>query len=40
VKGTSKEASKFPVSPELIGLFVFVVIGSAVFQLIQSVWSG
>jgi hypothetical protein len=29
VKGTSKEGSKYPVSPELIGLFVFVVIGSA-----------
>merc|ERR1712116_100861 len=33
-----KENDKYPVSPELIALFVFVVIGSAVFQIIQSVW--
>ena len=38
VKGTSKDTDKYPVSPELIALFVFVVIGSAVFQIIQSVW--
>merc|ERR1712203_763922 len=38
VKGTSKDNDKYPVSPELIALFVFVVIGSAVFQIIQSVW--
>merc|ERR1711935_921623 len=38
VKGSSKEGDKYPVSPELIALFVFVVIGSAVFQIIQSVW--
>merc|ERR1711971_639690 len=31
VKGTSKDSDKYPVSPELIALFVFVVIGSAVF---------
>merc|ERR1712210_428284 len=29
VKGTSKDTDKYPVSPELIALFVFVVIGSA-----------
>merc|ERR1712112_246803 len=29
VKGTSKDDNKYPVSPELIALFVFVVIGSA-----------
>merc|ERR1712112_371737 len=38
VKGTSKSDDKYPVSPELIALFVFVVIGSAIFQIIQSVW--
>lgn len=38
VKGSSKDETKYPVSPELIALFVFVVIGSAVFQIIQSVW--
>merc|ERR1712179_700594 len=36
VKGTSKDTDKYPVSPELIALFVFVVIGSAVFQIIQN----
>merc|ERR1711993_145255 len=35
---TSKTDDKYPVSPELIALFVFVVIGSAVFQIIQAVW--
>merc|ERR1712130_1071648 len=36
----SKTDEKYPVSPELIALFVFVVIGSAVFQIIQAVWVG
>merc|ERR1712112_112804 len=35
VKGTSKSDDKYPVSPELIALFVFVVIGSAVFHILQ-----
>merc|ERR1712079_214762 len=38
VQKTSKTDDKYPVSPELIALFVFVVIGSAVFQIIQSIW--
>jgi len=38
VKKTSKTDDGYPVSPELIALFVFVVIGSAIFQIIQSVW--
>jgi len=37
---SSKTDEKYPVSPELIALFVFVVIGSAVFQIIQAVWVG
>ncbi|ESO88695.1 hypothetical protein LOTGIDRAFT_193286 [Lottia gigantea] len=28
---------KYPVGPWLLGLFVFVVCGSAVFQIIQSI---
>jgi len=40
VSKTSKKDEGYPVSPELIALFVFVVIGSAVFQIIQSVWMG
>merc|ERR1712227_89418 len=38
VTKTSKTDEKYPVSPELIALFVFVVIGSAVFQIIQCGW--
>merc|ERR1712029_110073 len=40
VTKTSKTDEKYPASPELIALFVFVVIGSAVFQIIQAVWVG
>ena len=39
VTKSSKSEAKYPVSPELIALFVFVVIGSAVFQIVQSVWT-
>ena len=31
------DESKAPVGPWLLGLFIFVVCGSAVFQLIQSI---
>ncbi|PRD27103.1 UNVERIFIED_CONTAM: Serp2 [Trichonephila clavipes] len=31
---------KYPVGPWLLGLFIFVVCGSAVFQLIQSIRFG
>jgi len=31
------EETKSPVGPWLLGLFIFVVCGSAVFQLIQSI---
>ena len=36
-KGSKKE-DQYPVSPELIALFIFVVVGSAVFQIVQSIW--
>jgi len=39
VSKSSKKDDNYPVSPELIALFVFVVIGSAFFQIIQSIWS-
>jgi hypothetical protein len=38
VSKTSKKEEQYPVSPELIALFIFVVIGSAVFQIVQSIW--
>jgi hypothetical protein len=41
VSTTNKnDESKSPVGPWLLGLFVFVVCGSAVFQLIQSIRMG
>jgi len=41
VPKTSKaDESKAPVGPWLLGLFLFVVCGSAVFQIIQSIRMG
>jgi len=38
VPKTLKQAEeKLPVGPWLLGLFIFVVCGSAVFQIIQSI---
>ncbi|XP_032827718.1 stress-associated endoplasmic reticulum protein 2-like [Petromyzon marinus] len=39
-KSSKAQEERLPVSPALIALFVFVVCGSAVFQIIQSVRSG
>jgi hypothetical protein len=36
-KSGKQVESKTPVGPWLLALFVFVVIGSAVFQIIQSI---
>jgi len=36
-KTTKQVESKTPVGPWLLALFVFVVVGSAVFQIIQSI---
>ncbi|QQP40758.1 Stressassociated endoplasmic reticulum protein 2like [Caligus rogercresseyi] len=38
VSKSSKKENPYPVSAELLALFLFVVVGSAVFQIIQSVW--
>ena len=35
VSKSSKKEDNYPVSPELLALFIFVVIGSAVFQIVQ-----
>ena len=41
VPKTSKaQEEKYAVGPWLLGLFIFVVCGSAVFQLIQSIRFG
>jgi len=39
-KGARSPDEKYPVAPWLMGLFVFVVCGSAVFQIIQSIRMG
>lgn len=36
-KGTKVEQEKYTVGPWLLGLFLFVVCGSAIFQIIQSI---
>jgi len=36
-KGAKVEQEKYPVGPWLLGLFLFVVCGSAIFQIIQSI---
>jgi len=39
-KSTRQNEEKYPVAPWLMGLFLFVVCGSAVFQIIQSIRMG
>jgi len=39
-KSTRQAEEKYPVAPWLMGLFLFVVCGSAVFQIIQSIRMG
>lgn len=39
-KSTRAADEKYPVAPWLMGLFLFVVCGSAVFQIIQSIRMG
>ncbi|KAK9120109.1 hypothetical protein Scep_018202 [Stephania cephalantha] len=36
----SKKGSDYPVGPILLGFFVFVVVGSSIFQIIRSATSG
>ncbi|XP_067668926.1 stress-associated endoplasmic reticulum protein 2-like [Haliotis asinina] len=36
-KSLKPTEEKYPVGPWLLGLFIFVVCGSAVFQIIQSI---
>ncbi|CAD6193767.1 unnamed protein product [Caenorhabditis auriculariae] len=35
-KSLKPSEDKYPVAPWLIGLFVFVVVGSAIFEIIRS----
>ncbi|XP_022887600.1 stress-associated endoplasmic reticulum protein 2-like [Olea europaea var. sylvestris] len=36
----TKKGNKYPVGPILIGFFIFVVIGSSLFQIIRTATSG
>jgi len=36
-KTLKSDEEKYPVGPWLLGLFIFVVCGSAIFQIIQSI---
>ncbi|XP_039059836.1 uncharacterized protein LOC120203715 [Hibiscus syriacus] len=37
---TTKKGNDYPVGPVLLGFFVFVVIGSSLFQIIRTATSG
>ncbi|KAL5574911.1 hypothetical protein UlMin_017557 [Ulmus minor] len=37
---SSKKGFKYPVGPIIIGFFVFVVVGSSLFQIIRTATSG
>ncbi|XP_039006751.1 stress-associated endoplasmic reticulum protein 2-like [Hibiscus syriacus] len=37
---TTKKGKDYPVGPVLIGFFIFVVIGSSLFQIIRTATSG
>lgn len=38
-KGSKSSAEKYTVGPWILGLFLFLVCGSAIFQIVQIVWS-
>eukprot|EP00051_Salpingoeca_urceolata_P006718 m.88949 g.88949 ORF g.88949 m.88949 type:complete len:69 (-) comp14959_c1_seq1:166-372(-) len=39
-KSTVKAEEKYPVGPLMLGFFIFVVCGSALFSILQSVRTG
>ncbi|KJE89932.1 hypothetical protein CAOG_01332 [Capsaspora owczarzaki ATCC 30864] len=39
VKPTTRQDDKYPVGPAVLALFIFVVCGSAIFQIFQTVRS-
>lgn len=38
-KSSKNNAEKYPVEPWILALFLFLVCGSAIFQIVQIVWS-
>ncbi|CAI0627335.1 unnamed protein product [Linum tenue] len=39
-EATAKKGKDYPVGPFLLGFFIFVVIGSSLFQIIRTATSG
>ncbi|CAK9183182.1 unnamed protein product [Ilex paraguariensis] len=37
---TTKKGNSYPVGPVMLGFFIFVVIGSSLFQIIRTATSG
>ncbi|GAA0143338.1 chaperone [Lithospermum erythrorhizon] len=37
---TAKKGNNYPVGPTLLGFFIFVVIGSSLFQIIRTATTG
>ncbi|CAD5174366.1 uncharacterized protein LOC135636290 [Musa acuminata AAA Group] len=37
---TAKKGDNYPVGPILLGFFIFVVVGSSLFQIIRTAMSG
>ncbi|KAJ8499962.1 hypothetical protein OPV22_010514 [Ensete ventricosum] len=37
---TTKKGDNYPVGPILLGFFIFVVVGSSLFQIIRTAMSG
>ncbi|CAA2978731.1 probable stress-associated endoplasmic reticulum protein [Olea europaea var. sylvestris] len=40
IETTKKKGNPYPVGPIVIGFFIFVVIGSSLFQIIRTAMSG
>lgn len=38
-KSITKKTDKFPVGPVLLGFFLFIVVGSAIFQILNTATS-
>ncbi|XP_028101788.1 stress-associated endoplasmic reticulum protein 2-like [Camellia sinensis] len=39
-ESTAKKGTNYPVGPVLLGFFIFVVVGSSLFQIVRTATSG
>ncbi|CAL5349844.1 hypothetical protein CsSME_00036892 [Camellia sinensis var. sinensis] len=39
-ESTTKKGTNYPVGPVLLGFFIFVVVGSSLFQIVRTATSG